>query len=110
MGIIHFTVDATLVGKTLILRVKGTKMRIFNDDRLLVIYQIPAGKGNLIQKKRFYEALRKDHKMNKRKYNHSRLSKGRAKHTISPLKSLYEMDVEVRPLHIYDNVACEVRI
>ena len=73
-------------------------------------YQIPPSKGNLIQKKRFYKALRKDRKMNKRKYSHGRFSKGRAKYTISPLKPLYEMDVEVRPLHIYDKVACEVGI
>ena len=105
-----YVVPHTLVGKILILRVKDTKMRIFNDDRLLVTYQIPAGKGNLIQKKKFYEALRKDRKMNKRKYSHGCLSKGRAKYTISPLKPLYEMDVEVRPLHIYDKVACEVGI
>lgn len=105
-----YVVPHTLVGKLLILRVKDKKMRIFNDDRLLVTYQIPPGKGNLVQKMKFYEALRKDHKLNKRKYSHGRLSKGRAKYTISPLKALYEMDVEVRPLHIYDDVALEVGI
>jgi len=105
-----YVVPHTLVGKKLILRVKDDKMRIFDNDRLVVTYDIPSGKGNLIQNKRFYEALKKDRKMNKRKYSHGRRGKGRAKHTISPLKPLYDMDVEVRSLAIYDTVGGEVRI
>lgn len=105
-----YVVPHTLVGKKLILRVKDSTMRIFDNDRLVVTYDIPSGKGNLIQNKRFYEALKKDRKMNKRKYSHGRRSKGRAKHTISPLKPLYDMDVEVRPLAIYDTIGGEVRI
>lgn len=105
-----YVVAHTLVGKRLILRVKGGTMRIFDNDRLVITYDIPNGKGNLIQDKRFYEALSKDRQMNKRKYSHGRRSKGRAKHTTSPLKPLYDMDVEVRPLAIYDTVGGEVRI
>jgi hypothetical protein len=78
-------------------------MRIFRDNELIVTYEVAKGKGNLIQDKRFYEALRKDRKMNARKYgNKERNKKGRAKNTISPLKPLYAMDVEVRPVAIYD--------
>jgi hypothetical protein len=81
-------------------------MRIFSDDTLVVIYNIPEGKGHLIQDKRFYEALKKDHDMNRRKYNHGRKRlKGRARFTISPRKPLYDMDVEVRPVAIYDQAA-----
>jgi hypothetical protein len=85
-------------------------MRIFDDDCLIVTYEIPEGKGHLVQDKRFYEALRKDRTMNTRKYNYGRRSKGRAKCTISPLKPPYDMDVEIRPTSIYDHVAGEVRI
>jgi hypothetical protein len=46
--------------------------------------------------------------MNRRKYNHARRLKGRAKQTISPLKPPWDMDVEIRPLAIYDHVAGEV--
>jgi transposase len=103
-----FVVPHTLVGKKLILRVKDGIMRIFSDDSLVVTYEIPASKGNLVQDKRFYEAMKKDHEMNGRKYNRTRRIKGRAKHTISPLKAPYDMDVEIRPIAIYDHAAGEV--
>ncbi len=100
-----YVVAHTLVGKELLLRVKDKDMRIFDDDRLIVTYKIPEGKGHLVQDKKFYEALRKDKEMNKRKYAHVKRSKGRAKSTISPSKPLYDMDVEVRSTHIYDAAA-----
>lgn len=58
-----YVVPHTLVGKDIVLRVKDHVMRIFEDDRLVVTYAIPEGKGHLIQNKRFYEALKKDHEM-----------------------------------------------
>jgi transposase len=103
-----YVVPHNLVGKKIILRVKDKMMRIFSDDCLVVTYEIPEGKGHLVQDKRFYEALRKDHEMNMRQYNHGRHSKGRAKHTISPLKPPYEIEVEIRPIAIYDHAAVEV--
>jgi transposase len=103
-----YVVPHHLVGKKIILRVKDKVMRIFSDDCLVVTYNIPEGKGHLVQDKRFYEALRKDQEMNKRKYNHGRHCKGRAKYTISPLKPPYDIDVEIRPIAIYDHAAGEV--
>lgn len=105
----NYVVPHTLVGRQIILRVKGAIMRIFVDDQLVVTYRIPEGKGHLVQKKRFYELLKKDCKMNKRKYGSGKRGKGRAKQTISPCKPLYDMDVQVRPLSIYDSVGGEVR-
>lgn len=105
-----FVVPHRLVGKEVILRVKDRKMRIFDDNRLVVAYIIPADKGNLVQDKRFYEDLKKDREMNERKYAQGRRSKGRAKRTISPLKPLYEMDVQIRPLTDYDSLFKEARI
>ena len=102
-----YVVPHRLVGKEIILRVKGSTMRIFADDALIVIYEIPEGRGHFVQDKIFYEDLKKDHEMNKRKYGHGRKFKGRAKNTISPLKPLYDMDVEVRPVAIYDHAAWE---
>ena len=104
-----YVVPHTLVGKDIILRVKDRVMRIFEDDRLVVIYEIPEGKGHLIQDKRFYAALKKDHEMNRRKYAHGRNGKGRAKYTISPIKPCYDMDVEIRSPYIYDRMIEEVR-
>jgi transposase len=104
-----YVVAHTLVGKQIILRVKNRTMRIFYNDRLVVTYQIPDGKGNLVQDKRFYDALKKDREMNRRKYKTGRRIKGRAKYTISPSKPQYDMDVEVRPIFVYDQLVGEVR-
>jgi len=103
-----YVVPHTLVGKKILLRVKEKVMRIFSDDSLVITYEIPEGKGHLVQDKRFYEALKKDHEMNRRKYNFGRRLKGRAKHTISPLEPPYDMDVEVRPIASYDQAAGEM--
>jgi hypothetical protein len=97
------------VGQEIILRVKDKTMRIFYNDILVVTYEIPAGKGHLVQDKRFYAALKKDRDMNRRKYKTGRRMKGRAKYTISPSKPQYAMDVQVRPLFIYDQLVEEVR-
>ena len=105
-----YVVPHTLVGKTIVLRVKNETMRIFFDDRLVVTYVIPPGKGHLVQKKRFYEALKKDREMNRRKYGHHGRRKGRAKYTISPSKPNYDMDVQVRPIFVYDDIGAEVWI
>jgi transposase len=103
-----FVVPHTLVGKQLVLRVKENTMRIFDDDRLVVTYAIPDTKGNLVQDKRFYQALRNDQQMNQRKYHNGPRGKGRAKRTISPQKPLYDMDVWVRPVSDYDRYIGEV--
>lgn len=104
-----FVVPHSLVGKQVILRVKDKIMRIFDDDHLIVVYHIPDGKGELVQESRFYKELRRDKTMNVRKYHSSgRRPKGQAKRTISPLKPLYEMDVEVRPVDVYDQVCAGV--
>ena len=105
-----YVVPHTLVGRDLVLRVKERSMRIFADDRLIVTYDVPEGKGHLVQDKRFYEALKKDREMNRRKYGRGRRGKGRAKCTISPLKPLYDMDVEIRSPRVYDSLIGEVRI
>jgi len=81
-----YVVPHTLVGHDLVLRVK---------DR--------------VQDKRFYEALKEDREMNRRKYGRGKSGKGRARCTISPLKPLYDLDVEVRSPHVYDYLTGEVR-
>ena len=42
-----------------------------------------------------------------RKYGNGRRTKGRAKYTISPSKPLYDLDVQIRSMDVYDE---EVRI
>jgi len=103
----RYVLPHPLVGKQVILRMKNDQLRIFENHHLVVVYDIPQTKGNLVQKKRFYEALKKDLDMNRRKYNHSR-KKGRAKQTISPTAPGYEMDVEIRSILEYEQFIPEV--
>lgn len=100
-----YVVPHTLVGKAVILRVKDGKMRVIFDDRLIVTYAMPEGRGHLVQDKRFYDALRNDREMNARKYRQGKRGKGRARLSISPLSPRYAMDVEVRPVCVYDHAA-----
>ena len=104
-----FVVSHKLVGKTVVLRVKERRMRIFDDDRLIVTYEIPSTKGNLVQNKRFYAELKKDREMNQRKYGRPKQDKGRAKRTISPNKPLYDIPVDIRPIDVYDQFVQEVQ-
>jgi len=105
-----YVVPHTLVGKQVILRVKDNQMRIFYKDRLIVVYEIPGGKGQLVQDRRFYEQLKRDRQLNERKYGKRSKAKARAKKTISPKKPFYDMDVVIRPMDVYDHIAGEVRI
>jgi len=105
-----YVVPHTLVGKQVILRVKDDQMRIFYNDRLIVVYEIPEGKGQLVQDRRFYEQLKKDRQLNERKYGKRSKGKARAKKTISPQKPFYDMDVVIRPMDVYEHIAGEVRI
>ena len=105
----RYVLPHPLVGKQVILRMKNDQLRIFENHHLVVVYDIPPTKGNLVQKKRFYEALKKDLDMNRRKYNHSR-KKGRAKQTISPTAPGYEMDVEIRSILEYEQFIPEVAL
>jgi len=101
-----YVVEHQLVGKKLLLRAKDSVLRIFDNDRLIVTYTIPGTKGNLVQEKRFYEALRKDKEMMRRKYHNGKRLKGRAKMTISPAAPRYAMDtVATRDISEYEQ-AC----
>ena len=103
-----FVVPHKLVGKTVILRVKEHIIRIFDDDCLVVTYEIPRTKGNLVQDKRFYADLKKGREMNRRKYGRPKPGKGRARRTISPSKPLYDLPVDIRPINVYDQFVQEV--
>lgn len=105
-----YVLPHTLVGKQVVLRVKANHMRIFYGDQLIVAYEIPVGKGHLVQDPIFYNQLKRDRQLNQRKYGHVPQKKGRAKKTISPRRPAYDMDVAVRSIHVYDTIAGEVSI
>ena len=104
----RYVLPHRLVGEQVILRLKESELRIFENNYLIVNYDVPATKGNLLQKKQFYADLKKDQDMNRRKYNSGRKNKGRAKQTISPQAPKYDMDVEIRSILEYEQFIPEV--
>lgn len=99
-----FVVPHRLNGKQATLRVKHGRMRIFVDNELITVYQIPEGKGHLVQHKQFYQALREDRQMNQRKFQHPEQHKGRARRTNGQTKTRCELDVEVRSIETYHSI------
>ena len=101
----RYMVPHTLVGNQLVLRVKDQRMRIFQDNDLIVSYTMPDAKGQFIAKDAFIEDLKNDRQMNLLKYgcSGSKRSKGKAR-TISPAKPAWAVDVEVRSLNVYDRI------
>ncbi len=99
-----------LVGKPVVLRVKNGTIRLFSDDRLTAEYAVVEGKGRISDPHAFYERLRHDRIMNKRKYGVAgRISKGRAHQTISPTVPSYASHtVDYRPLEAYSTIGGEV--
>jgi transposase len=96
----RFVVPHTLVGKQILLRVKGAELRVVLDDKVLVTYAIPEGKGHLVQDKRFYAALRKERE--KREREKPRTFPRKARATLSPKQPPQGFEVEVRPVSHYD--------
>jgi transposase len=98
----RYMVPHELVDARVILRVKDGVLRVFSGNQLRVTYQIPEGKGHLVQDPLLVQALRNDAEQNRRKYTSYQRHKGRAKHTISPERPLYDLEVMVRPLSDYE--------
>ena len=96
----RYILPHTLVGIKMTVRVKGNHLRIFENDRLVEEYDMPAGKGRMVGLERgYYEALRADRKMQERKFGANKSGckeKGRArvKRTISPSASRHLVVVE----------------
>lgn len=88
-----------VVGKKVMLKIKNDTIRFYDDDQLLVSYQIPNGRHQLVANPRFYEALQRDRKQRKRKYGRR---KGAATRGLVN-DSLYPQ-VMYRPLSDYERL------
>ena len=90
----------TLVGGTMMVRVKDRHLRIFGPDgQLAEEYDMPEGKGNMVGLDRgYYEALLADKELQKRKFGNrgkgKQKGRARTKPTISPTAPRYEVVVE----------------
>lgn len=87
------------VGKQVLLKIKNGTISFYDDDRLLVTYQMPEGKHQLIGNPRFYEALRRDREQQRRKYgrNKGAATRGLVNGSLFP-------QVMHRPLADYDRL------
>lgn len=111
----RYVVEHTLVGRKVLVRVRecDRQLRIFDDNRLVVTYEIPEGKGHLVQDPKFYAALKADRQMQARKFGNGaggklRKPKGRAfKHTISPRTPAHPIDIskiDVTPIEVQTRI------
>jgi len=88
-----------VVGKRVMLKVKGGTIRFFHDDELLVTYAEAQGKGQVVSNPFFYEQLRRDREQGRRKYG-----RGKGKATRGLASSSLFPQVQHRPLAHYEQL------
>jgi transposase len=96
----RYVLPHQVVGKKVLLKVKDGIIRFFDDDKLLVSYNQSEQKHQLVGNPLFYEALKADPDMNRRKYGRV---KAKATRGLS-IGSLFPQ-VEYRPLADYEQLA-----
>lgn len=100
----RYEVPPEAVGKKVMLKIKNKLIRIYHDQDLLVTFEEPATKYNVIFNPAIREAFKNDKEQMKRKYgNFNKRTKGKATRGLVT-KSLYP-DVSQRPLSEYDKYA-----
>jgi len=96
----RYQVPYHVVGKKVMLKIKGDLIRIYHDEELLASYREPKTKHNLIGDPHIYEQLKHDKEQLSRKYGRH---KGKATRGLVS-NSLYG-DVSYRPLAEYEKYA-----
>jgi hypothetical protein len=96
----RFVVPHSLVGKSVLLKIKNGSLRVYNDAELVTEYRIPEAKGQLLAHPEFYEALKRDKEQLGRKYR-GQPGKGKATRGLVKHGLLHET-VQRRPLADYE--------
>jgi transposase len=94
----HYLLPHHVVGKKVLLKVKNGTIGFFDDDQLLVSYAQSEGKHQFVGNPLFYEALKADRDLQRRKYG---CCKGKATRGLS-IGSLFPQ-VMYRPLADYES-------
>jgi transposase len=89
-----------VAGKCIMLKIKDGTIRFFHDDQLLATYQQPQGRHQLVANRLFYEQLKADINLQKRKYGRTKAAATRGLTNAS----LYAQ-VMYRPLSDYERLA-----
>lgn len=95
----RYVLPHQVVGKQVMLKIKNSTIRFYDDDQLLATYQAPDGRHQLVSNPRFYEALQRDREQRQRKYGRQ---KGAATRGLTN-GSLFPQ-VMHRPLADYDRL------
>ena len=96
----RYVVAHEYAGKKVLLKISDGILRIFHDDQLIAVYQIPEGKGQTLAHPQFYQRLKEDKDQLGRKYRKPFFKKARA--TRGLLGHSLQVEVMTRPLSIYD--------
>jgi transposase len=96
----RYVVPYHAVGKKVMLKIKGTLIRIYHDQELLLSYHEPENKGNLLGDRKLYETLKRDKEQLCRKYG-----KNKGKATRGLLNGSLYLEVACRPLAEYERYA-----
>jgi transposase len=97
----RYVVPHEYVGRDVLLKINDGELRIFLDDKLLVTYKIPEGKGKTLGAE-LYERLKKDKDQIKRKYRKPFFKKAWA--TRGLLSGHMDIEVRNRPLSEYQDL------
>lgn len=89
-----------VVGKRVMIKIKGNLIRIYHDQELLVTYLEPETKNHMISDPQIYEQLKRDKEQLSRKYG-----KHKGKATRGLINDSLYADVIYRPLSEYDRYA-----
>jgi transposase len=101
----RYVVPHTCVGKQVTVTFNDKQICIYDGSELLVRYEIPEGKGHLIQDPRFYEALIADKDLMQKKFAYpTPAKKGQAQAPEADLKHLF-VQVQTRDLSHYASIS-----
>ena len=96
----RYVVPHEYAGKKVLLKISDGVLRIFYDDQLIAVYQIPEDRGQTLAHPQFYQRLKEDREQIRRKYRKPFFKKARA--TRGLLDHCLEVEVMNRPLSVYD--------
>lgn len=101
----RYVVPHTCVGKQVTVRYEEQQLHIYDGKLLLVTYEVPTGKGHLIQDPRFYEALKADKEQLRKKFAYPTFAKkGQAQAPEASLGHLF-VQVQARDLSHYTEIS-----
>jgi hypothetical protein len=96
----RYVVPHEYAGKPVLLKIADGILRIFGDDQLIAVYQVPEGKGQTLSHPQFYQRLKEDPDQLRRKYRKPYFKKALATRGLA--NSGLQVEVMTRSLSVYD--------